>query len=80
MRLRTVRFLIAAAFLAACPALVHGQWITFTDMTSTYLSFPGYATDDSEKDFRLADLDNDGDLDLVDVRKQACGDGRARTC
>src|SRR6186997_1112307 len=78
MTIRTVRFLIAAAFLAGCPALLHAQWITFTDMTSAYLSFPGYATDDSEKDFQFADLDNDGLLDLIDVRKQAWMDG-ART-
>lgn len=70
MTARTARFLIAAVLLAASPAMVHAQWITFTDMTSTYLSLPNYQNDVEEKDMALADLDSDGDLDLVNVRKE----------
>jgi FG-GAP-like repeat len=74
MIVRPARFLIAAILLAS-PALVPAQWISFSDLTSTFLSFPGYAADDSEKDFQVADLNNDGLLDLVIVRKQAWMDG-----
>src|ERR1700754_4247101 len=70
MSVRTARFLIAAAILVGSPALVQAQWITFTDMTSTYLSIPNVNTDPEEKDFALGDLDKDGDLDLVNVRKE----------
>ena len=41
MTVRPGPFLIAATFLAASPALVPAQWISFSDLTSTFLSFPG---------------------------------------
>jgi hypothetical protein len=70
MTARNARFLIAAAFLLGVPSVTFAQWITFTDQTSTYLSMANYQNDIEEKDLQLADLDNDGDLDLVNVRKQ----------
>jgi hypothetical protein len=70
MSARTQRFLIAALVALGAPALVHAQWITFTDSTPSYLSYTGYATDGEEKDFSTADLDKDGDLDVIVVRKQ----------
>jgi hypothetical protein len=79
MSFRTARILIAAAVLLGFPALVQAQWITFTDMTPTYLSYTGYASDGEEKDFSLADLDKDGDQDLVVVRKQPFYQTGART-
>jgi hypothetical protein len=75
MTARAARVLMAVAGLAGCPALVDAQWVAFADLTSTRLSFPGSTTDDAEKDFQVADLNNDGLPDLVDVRKEAWGDG-----
>ncbi|MCP3902620.1 MAG: hypothetical protein GY715_03205 [Planctomycetes bacterium] len=54
----------------AIPA--YAQWVNFVDETSTRLiGLPGLGADDTEeKDFAWADLDLDGDIDLVNVRKQ----------
>jgi len=54
----------------AIPA--YSQWVNFVDETSTRLiATPGLgASDTEEKDYAWADLDLDGDIDLVNVRKQ----------
>lgn len=48
------------------------QWVTFVDETSTRLvASPGVGVNDpEEKDYAWADFDQDGDTDLVCVRKQ----------
>ncbi len=64
-----------ASALVAVFALVHpanAQWIQFQDETSQRLvANPAVGTADvEEKDYAWGDVDNDGDIDVVCVRKQ----------
>lgn len=69
------RIAIAALSLVLVPSVGlaggGGDWITFTDETATRLvADPAVGTmDEEEKDFAVADLDRDGDPDVVVVRK-----------
>ncbi len=58
---------------AACASVAGAQgWVTFVDATSERLVAESGlgANDPEEKDFAFADLDQDGDIDLIVVRKQ----------
>jgi len=78
----TNRIRILAAIAAASGAsLAAAQgWVTFVEATNERLvAEPGLgASDPEEKDFAFADLDQDGDIDLIVVRKVPFTNGNGR--
>lgn len=71
MRLPTVSFSMAALAVATCAPSLSAQWVSYTNQTATRLNASAalVASDQQEKDYNWADLDQDGDIDLVIVRK-----------
>jgi hypothetical protein len=71
MRYLSVSSLLTLAVVTTAGA-ARAQWATFQDQTATRLvASPSLgASDTQEKDYAWADLDQDGDIDLVCVRKQ----------
>ena len=71
--------LLLIAFLVATPGMA--QWVLFEDKTAERSNVADnvWATDPEEKDYDVADLDKDGDLDLVVVRKQPVTSAGKRT-
>ncbi|MAB82012.1 MAG: hypothetical protein CMJ24_01075 [Phycisphaerae bacterium] len=69
MNTLTVSILVPACLTGA--AMAQG-WLTFNDETSTRLSAASElgAADDREKDYAWGDVDKDGDVDLICVRKE----------
>jgi len=63
----------AAACLLAAPssAQLNQQWVSFTKDTSRLAGGPGSVSNNgTEVDFCWGDIDNDGDVDVVAVRKE----------
>jgi hypothetical protein len=68
---------MATVVAAICAPTLRAQWATFQDQTSSRLvaaSGVGSA-DPQEKDYAWADFDQDGDIDLVCVRKSPATTG-----
>ncbi|MBL9148531.1 MAG: VCBS repeat-containing protein [Phycisphaerae bacterium] len=71
MKRDTVMASISAGIGAALASTATAQWVTFENQTATRLVAPPnlVVNDVLEKDFAWGDLDNDGDVDLVVMRK-----------
>ena len=71
--MRPIHTSILALTLAALPlaSTASAQWVTFSNQSSTRLAAATALTgqDNIEKDFAMADFDQDGDTDLVVMRK-----------
>ena len=69
--MRVVLPLLVTALALSGPGLL-AQWVHFADETDTRLvADPALGVDDTEeKDYAWGDVDRDGDIDLVVVRKQ----------
>lgn len=69
---RTILAATVPSFLLFAFSTADAQWVTYLNETSTRLvAAPGEGAQDPwEKDYAWGDVDDDGDIDLVSVRKQ----------
>lgn len=83
MALRQLRFQIVVALTAALWVTTANaqQWVEFVDQTATRLvAQPTLgASDEEEKDYAWGDVDQDGDIDVVCVRKEPFTTAGGRT-
>lgn len=63
---------VVALLISFLSVGAHAQWVAFANETATRLSAPSslVGADPEEKDYAFADFDQDGDIDLIIVRKQ----------
>jgi len=67
----TISVSLLSLALGCIATTAQAQWVSFINQTSSRLSAPAALTgqDNIEKDFAFADFDQDGDIDLVVMRK-----------
>ena len=72
MPFRPTSLYLAAIAAVTCASSARAQWVNFQNQTATRLvAAPALGSADTqEKDYAWADFDQDGDTDLVVVRKQ----------
>jgi hypothetical protein len=72
MLYRPTSLLSAALAAVTCAPTLQAQWVTFQDQTAMRLVSAASlgSADTQEKDYSWADFDQDGDTDLVVMRKQ----------
>ena len=84
--MRATRLFLALLSILLFTTAAHAQWISFTDETSSRLHLNAFTdnpggnpiNDDQEKDIAVGDLNGDGKLDAVVVRKQPFSNAGAR--
>ena len=66
------RFVAVLVTVCLAPGVASAQWLEFVNETDARLDAPANlgSNDDQEKDYAWGDVDKDGDIDLVCVRKQ----------
>ena len=81
-----VRFVYVSSAALLLAASASAQWVSFSDDTAARLQLQSFAdnpagnplNDDEEKDIFVADLDRDGDDDVIVVRKEPFSNPGAR--
>ncbi len=66
------RFVAVLVTVCLAPGVASAQWLEFVNETDSRLDAPPDlgSNDNQEKDYAWGDVDQDGDIDLVCVRKQ----------
>jgi len=71
MKISASSFKFSLLALLLFPIITNAQWLEWQDITDTNLELSTVAYSDSEeKDISTADLDQDGNMDLIVVRKE----------